>query len=204
MDYLELNISVSPREPWTEIITAQLAEYSFDSFIETEDGVQAYAPNGSVDIELLKAETLLGGESSEVKVTFSEKIIPHQNWNEKWESDFQPVKVEEYLTILAPFHDKKDASGMVVEIQPQMSFGTGHHETTWLMSKSLFDLEKVADNVLDMGTGTGVLAIIAEKLGAKSVLAIDIEPWSVENTIENVSRNNCISIESLCGDIDLI
>jgi ribosomal protein L11 methyltransferase len=72
------------------------------------------------------------------------------------------------------------------------------------MSKSLFDLEKVADNVLDMGTGTGVLAIIAEKLGAKSVLAIDIEPWSVENTIENVSRNNCISIESLCGDIDLI
>lgn len=204
MDYLELNISVSPREPWTEIITAQLAEYSFDSFIETEDGVQAYAPNGSVDIELLKAETLLGGESSEVKVTFSEKIIPHQNWNEKWESDFQPVKVEEYLTILAPFHDKKDASGMVVEIQPQMSFGTGHHETTWLMSKSLFDLEKVADNVLDMGTGTGVLAIIAEKLGAKSVLAIDIEPWSVENTIENVSRNNSISIESLCGDIDLI
>jgi ribosomal protein L11 methyltransferase len=204
MDYLELNISVSPREPWTEIITAQLAEFSFDSFVETEDGVQAYAPNGSVDIELLKTETLLGGESSEVKVTFSEKIIPHQNWNEKWESDFQPVKVEEYLTILAPFHDKKDASGMVVEIQPQMSFGTGHHETTWLMSKSLFDLEKVADNVLDMGTGTGVLAIIAEKLGAKSVLAIDIEPWSVENTIENVSRNNCISIESLCGDIDLI
>jgi len=204
MDYLELNISVSPRDPWTEIITAQLAEYSFDSFVETEDGVQAYAPNGSVDIELLKSNTLLGGESSEVKITFSEKIIPHQNWNEQWESDFQPVKVEEYLTILAPFHDKKDASGMVVEIQPQMSFGTGHHETTWLMSKSLFDLEKVPDNVLDMGTGTGVLAIIAEKLGAKSVLAIDIEPWSVENTIENVSRNHCNKIEPICGDIDLV
>ena len=96
MDYLELNITVSPREPWAEIITAQLAEYNFDSFVETEDGVQAYAPYGSVDIELLKTETLLGGTSSEVKVSFSEKIIPHQNWNEKWESDFQPVTVKSF------------------------------------------------------------------------------------------------------------
>ena len=204
MDYLELNITVSPREPWAEIITAQLAEYNFDSFVETEDGIQAYAPNGSVDIELLKTETLLGGTSSEVKVSFSEKIIPHQNWNEKWESDFQPVTVENHLTILAPFHDRNNIKGMVVEIQPQMSFGTGHHETTWLMSKSLFDLETLPENVLDMGTGTGVLAIISEKLGAKSILAIDIEPWSVENTIENVSRNNCNKIDSLCGDVDLI
>jgi len=93
---------------------------------------------------------------------------------------------------------------MEVIIQPQMSFGTGHHETTWLMSKSLFDLNPFPETVLDMGTGTGVLAIISEKLGARDVLAIDIEDWSVENTKENVERNGCTSIEALCGDIDLV
>lgn len=204
MDYLELDITVSPREPWTEILVAQLAEYNFDSFVDTDYGVQAYAPNGSIDIEEIKRDTLLGSAIEEVNISFSEKIIPHQNWNEKWESDFQPVEVEGYLTILAPFHEKEGKKGMLVEIQPQMSFGTGHHETTWLMSKSLFEIGKVPASVLDMGTGTGVLAIIAEKLGAKSVLAIDIEPWSVENTIENVDRNGCVNVEALCGDVDLI
>jgi len=114
------------------------------------------------------------------------------------------VFIEEYATILAPFHDGKDAVGMKVIIQPQMSFGTGHHQTTWMMTKALFELGEMPSTVLDMGTGTGVLAVYAAKLGAKEVLAIDIEEWSAENARENVERNGCSNIECLWGDIDLV
>lgn len=200
MDYLELNITITPREPWAEIIVAQLAEYGFDSFVDSEEGVLAYGPQKDVDLSKVLAETFLNNELEEVDFSFTQKVIPHQNWNAQWESDFQPVEVEDYLTILAPFHDKNNRKGMIVEIQPQMSFGTGHHETTWLMSKSMFELESFPKNVLDMGTGTGVLAIIAEKLGADSVIAIDIEDWSVENTIENAQRNGCTNIKAICSD----
>jgi ribosomal protein L11 methyltransferase len=200
MDYLELNITITPREPWAEIIVAQLAEYGFDSFVDSDEGVLAYGPQKDVDLTKVLEETFLNNELEDVKFSFTHKIIPHQNWNAQWESDFQPVEVEDYLTILAPFHDKNNRKGMIVEIQPQMSFGTGHHETTWLMSKSMFELKSIPSNVLDMGTGTGVLAIIAEKMGAESILAIDIEDWSVENTIENSQRNNCTKIKALCTD----
>ena len=204
MDYLELSLTVTPRDPWTEILTAELADFGFDSFVDTEDGVLAYGAISNVNMEQVKKETLLSNSSDEFTVNFSEKIIPHQNWNAVWESDFHPVEVKDYLTILAPFHSKEDRKGMIVEIQPQMSFGTGHHQTTWLMASSLFELETIPEHVLDMGTGTGVLAIIAEKLGAKKIFAIDIEDWSVENAIENAARNNCLNIDTKCGDVDLI
>ena len=93
---------------------------------------------------------------------------------------------------------------MIIEILPKMSFGTGHHQTTWMMSKALFELEQIPAEVLDMGTGTGVLAFVAERLGAKHVVAVDIEDWSVENTLENAERNNCKSIEAICGDVDVL
>ncbi len=204
MDYLELTISVSPREPWTEILTAELAEMGFESFVDTEEGVQAYAPADRVNLEEVIKNSLLSAENTEVTFELEQKIIPHQNWNAQWESDFHPVEVEDYLTIVAPFHDKENRKGMVVEIQPQMSFGTGHHQTTWLMSKALFEIDSMPADVLDMGTGTGVLAVIAENLGANSILAIDIEDWSVVNAIENGARNQCSKIEFLCGDVDLI
>lgn len=204
MDYVEVYAKLSPREPWAEILVAQLAEIGFDSFVDTEDGVQCYIPKTEFCKEDLLAESFLGAEDVEVDFTFEVKEIAHQNWNAVWESDFEPVIVEEYLSILAPFHDKENASGMIVEIQPQMSFGTGHHQTTWMMSKALFELSSIPEKVLDMGTGTGVLAIIAEKLGAKEILAIDIEDWSVENTLENANRNKCKAITGLCGDIDLV
>jgi ribosomal protein L11 methyltransferase len=200
MDYLELNITITPREPWAEIIVAQLAEYGFDSFVDSEEGILAYGPQTDVDLTKVEEETFLKNEIDEVEFSYTYKIIPHQNWNAQWESDFQPVEVEDYLTILAPFHGKNNRKGLIVEIQPQMSFGTGHHETTWLMSKSMFELKTFPKKVLDMGTGTGVLAIIAEKLGANSILAIDIEDWSVENTIENAQRNHCMQIKAICSD----
>lgn len=204
MDYLELTVNLTPRDPWAEILVSQLAEYGFESFVDTETGVQAYGPVDQVDLEAAKAETILSNELEDVDLTTEEKIIPQQNWNALWEADFQPVEVEARMTILAPFHDKENAKGIIIEIQPQMSFGTGHHQTTWMMSKALLDLPKVPAQVLDMGTGTGVLAILAEKLGAEEILAIDIEDWSVENTISNAERNGCTKITALHGDVDLL
>ena len=204
MEYLELKVSLSPKEPWCEILVAQLAEVGFESFMEFEDGVFAYGQTHFVTLESAISESFLGDEPKDVKFSIESKVIPHENWNAVWESDFEPVFVEDYLTILAPFHERSLCKGMLVEIQPQMSFGTGHHQTTWMMSKALFELDTMPASVLDMGTGTGVLAIIAEKLGALTILAIDIEDWSVENTVENAARNNCSNITAVCGDIDLI
>lgn len=204
MDYLELNIKLLPVYPFNEIIVAQLAEAGFESFVDTEEGVLAYGQIAETSVERALNETFLGEKRDDVQFSFETKIIESQNWNAVWESDFEPVFVEDYVSILAPFHDRNQGKGLIVEIQPKMSFGTGHHQTTWMMSKALFELDKLPENVLDMGTGTGVLAIIAEKLGAKTILAIDIEDWSVESTIENAERNECQQMEVLHGDIDLI
>lgn len=204
MDYLELTVKLVPREPWADILTAELAEAGYESFVDTEDGIQAYAQVSAIDIDHPTKSTFLETEHGDVKAEVEVKIIPQQNWNAVWESDFQPVVVEQYLSILAPFHERTGHRGMIVEILPKMSFGTGHHQTTWMMSKALFELDRIPDQVLDMGTGTGVLAIIAEKLGANHVVAVDIEDWSVENTIENAERNGCSRIEALCGDIDIL
>lgn len=204
MDYLELTVALQPRDPWAEILVSQLAEYGFESFVDTAEGIQAYGQKDKLELAEAKLETLLSNETEEVQVSFTEKIIPQQNWNAVWEADFHPVHVEDRLTIVAPFHDASEVRGMRIEIQPQMSFGTGHHQTTWLMSKSLLDMNEMPAQVLDMGTGTGVLAILAEKLGAREILAIDIEDWSVENTKENAARNGCTTITALHGDVDLI
>jgi ribosomal protein L11 methyltransferase len=204
MDYLELSIALTPRDPWTEILTAELADNGFESFVETEDGILAYGQLELVDAEFPLKNTFLESKPNDVEVVISSKIIPQQNWNAVWESDFQPVEVEEYLTIVAPFHDRSTAKGMIIEILPKMSFGTGHHQTTWMMSKALFELKRIPAEVLDMGTGTGVLAFVAERLGAKHVVAVDIEDWSVENTLENAERNDCNTIEAICGDVDVL
>jgi ribosomal protein L11 methyltransferase len=203
MDYIELTIDLTPREPWSEVLIAELAELGFESFLETETGIQAFAPVtiGSVD-ELLAATSLT---NPEVQFTKKAAVIAHQNWNAQWEAGFDPVEVDDRLVIIAPFHDAAQFAGREqIIIQPQMSFGTGHHQTTYLMSQFLLDMPQIAEKVLDMGTGTGVLAILAEKKGAKDILAIDIEPWSVENTIENAGRNACKHIRTATGDIDLV
>lgn len=204
MDYLELTVKLVPRDPWTEVLMVDLGDHGYESFVETEEGLQAYAQVSEIDPQNPVKNTMLDASITDFKAEWDVKIIPQQNWNAVWEADFQPVEVEEYLSILAPFHEKQGHKGMIVEILPKMSFGTGHHQTTWMMSKALFELKEMPSRVLDMGTGTGVLAIVAEKLGAKQVVAVDIEDWSVENTIENAERNQCSKIEAICGDIDVL
>ena len=203
MDRIKVTYQFSETEPWNEVAIAALSEVGFDSFVELENGIEAYINEDEFDEHILREGVLQEIKEHTQTNVFIEKI-PFQNWNAVWESDFKPVFVEDKLTILAPFHDPSLVVGLPIIIQPQMSFGTGHHQTTWMMSKILLDMNRVPDTILDMGTGTGVLAILAEKLGAKDILAIDIEPWSVENTIENAERNSCQNINALCGDIDLI
>ena len=202
LDTLELTVNLTPKDPWSELIIAELSELGFDGFLNTETGIQAYAP-ASVDLDAILSQTSLA-HNDHFQFSLEKQIIPHQNWNAQWEADFHPVCVEEYATILAPFHNKTLGKGLVVEIQPQMSFGTGHHQTTWMMTKALFELQEIPAKVLDMGAGTGVLAIVAEKLGAQEILAVDIEQWSAENATENAQRNRCERITSVCGGIEAI
>lgn len=202
MDTLELTVDIEPRNPWSEIAIAELSEQGFDSFVETETGFQAYA-RADVDADAAILNSVLSTEKS-IRVTMRREVIPYQNWNASWEENFQPVEVEGLATILAPFHDESVVRGMKVLIQPHMSFGTGHHQTTWMMTRALFDLDPMPVRVLDMGTGTGVLAVVAEKLGAREILAVDIEDWSVENARENVTMNGCQYITCVCGDIDAV
>lgn len=204
MDYLELTVNIVPKDPWSEILLTELAENGYESFVETETGIQAFGQVTLVNSLDPINNTILKNDTTDFVAQWEAKIIPQQNWNALWEADFQVVEVEKYLTIHAPFHKKESLEGMLVEIQPKMSFGTGHHQTTWMMSKALFELDSMPPEVLDMGTGTGVLAIVAEKLGADKIVAVDIEEWSVENTIENSERNNCSKIEAICGNIEMV
>lgn len=204
MDYFELTVNITPREPWSDILVAELAELGFESFVETESGIQAYAPVQIGDVSSILKETCIHN-NTEIQVEWKLEEIPHQNWNATWEESFDPVLVDSRLAIIAPFHDPNDFPDReLIVIQPQMSFGTGHHQTTYLMSQFLLDLHLLPEKVLDMGTGTGVLAILAEKKGARDILAVDIESWSVENTLENAARNGCTKIRGLLGDIDSI
>jgi ribosomal protein L11 methyltransferase len=144
-------------------------------------------------------------ESLKEEFKTSYEIIHHpdQNWNAEWESNFHPIEVDGKCFIRAPFHEPHPSLTEVI-ILPQMSFGTGHHETTWLMAKSLFDIDFNRKSVLDMGCGTGILAILASKLSASSILAIDIEEWAYLNTIENISLNKAINITVEKGGAELL
>lgn len=204
MDYIEVTINLTPRMPWSDILIAELADLGFESFVETATGIQAYAPESIGNVAAILQQTSLA-TASEVTVETTTAVIAHQNWNAQWEADFEPVIVDDRLAILAPFHDESAFQNQhKIIIQPQMSFGTGHHQTTFLMSQFLMDLEPVPQHILDMGTGTGVLAILAEKRGCNDIVAVDIESWSVENTKENAIRNQCSHITALEGDVDCL
>jgi ribosomal protein L11 methyltransferase len=204
MNYFEITFEISPKAPWSDILTAYLAEIGFESFVETESGFQAYIQADLFDENELKSIEILNNPPDGLTLNFDIKHIEAQNWNASWESSFEPVIIGQDLAIVAPFHHDFSATKYVIVIEPKMSFGTGHHQTTRLMSQALFDLELIPKNVLDMGCGTGVLAILAEQLGAQQVLAVDVEIWAYENSIENAQRNGCANIEVQHGDVSNI
>lgn len=204
MDYIEIAFNISPKSPWTEIITQELAEIGFDSFIEEDDLFKAYASEDQFNENNFK-KLIEKYQSNEVEIKYKKEVIPSQNWNASWESDYDPVYVDKKLLIKAPFHHiEQEDFEMVIEIQPQMSFGTGHHQTTYLLSKHLFDIDFKGKEVLDVGTGTGVLGILASKQGASMVFGTDIESGAVENAEENCQRNQVENFKIIEGDIDKV
>ena len=201
--YTEVVFDLQPFEPWNEVLVAYLAEIDFESFQEEEPLLKAYIQTDLFDENRLK-ETLNTIKDESFKISYAIENIEQQNWNAVWESQFEPVEVGTELLIKAPFHSVDNFNGLIVEIEPKMSFGTGHHQTTFLMCQEMLKMDFSDKKVLDMGAGTGVLAILAEKLGANYIEAVEIEPWSAENCDFNAKRNNCKHILSLYGDFDVV
>lgn len=201
MDYTELEVLLNPAEPYSEILIAELSHLPFDTFEENDEGFKAYAPSGTLDKEEIKQ--ILDVYSQEVTMKYSFREIPRENWNETWEKSFSPVEVEDLVLVRASFHPSKPGFKHEIIITPKMSFGTGHHQTTWLMMKMMDQMNFKGQKVLDMGCGTGVLGILAAKSGASEVICMDIDEWAVENSIENAELNGTQSlIQVRMGDID--
>ena len=182
-----------PREPWEEILLAQLQALPFESFEVRDEVLHAYIPENLHHEDFLKEISLLNNTNN-IKITCSQHFIKAENWNTQWESNFQPIKVGEDCIVRADFHPPTGKRYELV-INPKMSFGTGHHETTFMMLEYGLAISFEGLSVLDMGCGTGVLGILASIKGAKKVRAIDNDPWCVENALENAVINDCQNIQ---------
>ena len=199
--YIAYDFNVSPKEPATEMLIAQLGYVGFESFVEQDYGVTAYIQKQEWNSKILEDVFLL--HSNEFNITFEHNEIAQTNWNEEWEKNFNPIQVDDLVSIRAPFHTNPLLQFDIV-IEPKMSFGTGHHETTHMMVQHLLALDLDTKKVLDMGCGTGILAIFAEMKGAKPIDAIDIDSWCYENSLENIQRNNCNHITVYEGDASVL
>jgi ribosomal protein L11 methyltransferase len=174
-----------------EILIAELSEIDFDAFEENENSLSAFIKEEDFNEDKLK------NVLSQKDFSYTKKIIGDTNWNAKWESEFQPIVIGDFVAIRASFHKPIAHVQHEIIITPKMSFGTGHHATTWLMLQQMQHIDFIDKSVLDFGTGTGILAIMAKKLGAKKVLAIDNDSWTINNAKENIIANDC-------GDIVLL
>ena len=201
MDYMELKCRVVPAEPGYEILIAELSELGYDSFVENDDELLAYITEGESDKSVLAKMEILTLDNFEV--SFERTVIKDQNWNAKWEEDYSPVMIDNRVSIRAPFHEKPEVE-FDIEIMPKMSFGTAHHATTAQMIQCLLEKDVQGMDVLDMGSGTAVLAILASMKGAKSVDAIDNDEWAYNNAVENIERNKCDNIRAELGDASLL
>jgi ribosomal protein L11 methyltransferase len=199
--YIGYHFSIEPKELGSEILIAELGEKPFESFIETETGFSAFIQKS------LWTEDVLGGiyllENPEFKISYTFEEIEQVNWNEEWEKNFEAIDVDGLCHVRAPFHPKTNAKYDII-IEPKMSFGTGHHETTHMMIQHLLEIDVNGLKTLDMGCGTAILAILAEMKGAKPIDAIDIDNWCYLNSIENAERNNCKHISVYEGDAALL
>ncbi len=199
--YIGYYFKVKPLIPGVEILIAELGYAGFESFVETEEGATAYIQKEDWHESILDDIQILN--SDEFEITYSHEDIEQINWNEEWEKNFSPIVVDDVCSVRAPFHDKPKTTYDIV-IEPKMSFGTGHHETTHMMIQHILNTEFGNKSVLDMGCGTGVLAILTEMKCAKAIDAIDIDNWCYLNSVENVERNNCERITVFEGDASLL
>ena len=204
--YIELAVTVSPLEPFRDLFIAQLGAVGFESFSETEEGFAAYILKEDYSATAAMEQMQWDG----VTVSVKEQEIEQVNWNAEWERNFNPIEVDRRVYIRAPFHAERTGFEYAMLIEPKMSFGTGHHQTTHMMIQWLLETPSNHVDVLDMGCGTGILGILAGMRGAKSVHGIDVDTWCIENTLENAQRNGVAMTadlggsEVLSGTYDLI
>lgn len=199
--YIGYHFTIEPLELGSEILIAELGEKAFESFIETETGISAFVQKDLWNTNILEDIQILNNPEFKIEYTFEE--IEQVNWNEEWEKNFEPIDVDGKCHVRAPFHEKTNAEYDIV-IEPKMSFGTGHHETTHMMIQHILETDFTNKKTLDMGCGTAILAILAEMKGAQPIDAIDIDNWCYLNSIENAERNNCKHISVYEGDASLL
>jgi ribosomal protein L11 methyltransferase len=196
------SITITPKEyneERLEILIAVLGELPFDTFEETTTGLKAYMPEKDLT-PLVEAE--LSELSAQFDFSFEKTFIPYQNWNAVWESNFQPIQVDDFVAVRADFHPHTEGVAFDLIVNPKMAFGTGHHETTYMMMQHMRSIDFKGKKVLDYGCGTGILAILAAKLGAIDLEAVDIEEPSYENTIENSKINHVDNVTSIWGILE--
>lgn len=186
MNHTEVSIEID--SDFTEILTAELAEIGFESFVETDEGLNAYILADDFREELLNE--IIAKYQNTTAIACSWQTLERKNWNEEWEKSYEPIEVEDQIRVRASFHEPDSRFTHDLLITPKMSFGTGHHETTWLVMKEQLDLPHEGIDIMDVGCGTGILAILGRKLGAKAIFAFDIDEWAVENTQENFALNS--------------
>ena len=199
--YLGYHFTIEPKELGSEILIAELGELPFESFVESEFGVTAFIQKQLWSESILEEVFVLNSPQFTISYTIEE--IEQVNWNEEWEKNFEPIDVDGKCHVRAPFHPKTNAEYDII-IEPKMSFGTGHHETTHMMIQHLLDMDVHNLKTLDLGCGTAILAILAEMKGAQPIDAIDIDNWCYLNSIENAERNNCQQITVYEGDATLL
>ncbi|MEO0311132.1 MAG: hypothetical protein RIQ89_789 [Bacteroidota bacterium] len=197
MQYYKIAIAADSNQ--AEILTALLSNIDFEMFDEGPALLNAYIPEPSFNLDQLK-EVLAAQAVNQFEIT----LMPDENWNSIWESNFEPVIIANQVYIHAPFHQPIEGIKFPILIEPKMSFGTGHHSTTSSIMELMLSNDFKDKIVTDMGCGSGILAILAEQMGAKVVLAIDHDNWAFENTLENALKNNCKKIIAKCGDAKLL
>jgi len=200
MEYTEFDIRLNEVNPYADILVARLNEIEFESYSEVEGGIRAYVQTQLLDTDAVKE--ILSEISKLTKVSFTINKVEQKNWNAEWESNYSPVVINDSCVIRAHFHNNFPALKYEIIITPKMSFGTGHHQTTFLMVNEMFNLDLKEKFILDMGSGTGVLAILASKLGARHLIAIDSDEWAFKNAKENSQLNNISNINFIHGDIN--
>lgn len=189
MDYIQINVHCDP--PFREILIAEMGELDFETFMDTEVGFEAFIQEETFSHPAL--QSLFNRYRKQTRIWYELKKIPRENWNEEWEKNYDPIAVGDQIYVRATFHEAKPEVPYEIIINPQMSFGTGHHETTHQLLALQLEVDHKNKQVLDVGSGTGILAIMAAKLGAKSVAATDIDDWCIENALENFGLNNIVA-----------
>ena len=200
MDYIEIQFVLKERVPIIDVFIQEIADLGFDAFQENLNILSSYIP--SINYNEKKLQELLDNYSAFI-ISFKAIDHPYKNWNKKWESSFEPILINENCLVRASFHQPSNKKYDII-INPKMSFGTGHHETTRLMAKDLFKHDLKNKTILDFGSGTAILSILSEKLGAKEVYAIEIDKNAIKNAIKNLATNNCKVIKIIDGDGDSI